>query len=37
MEGTLDLQGCAEALEENKSVGINDATLLLNRKAFAQI
>ena len=26
MEGTLDLQGCAEALEENKSAGMDDAT-----------
>ena len=26
MESTLYLQGCAEALEENKSAGMDDAT-----------
>ena len=38
MENTLYLQGCAKALEENKSVGMDNATWkLLNRKAVAHI
>ena len=38
MENTLYLQECAEALEENKSAGIDDAPWkLLNRKAGAHI
>mgnify|MGYP002775563566 CR=1 FL=1 len=38
MESTLYLLGCAKALEENKSAGMDDATWkLLNRKAVAHI
>ena len=38
MESTLYLQGCAEALEENKSAGMDDATWkLLNCKEVAHI
>ena len=38
MESTLYFQGCAEALEENRSAGMDDATCkLLNRKAVPHI
>ena len=38
MKSTFYLRGCAEALVEKKSAGIDDATWkLLNRKAVAQI
>ena len=38
MVSTLCLQGCAKSLEENKSVGMNDATWkLLNHKTIAHI
>ena len=38
MGNILYLQGCAEALEENKSAGMDDATWkLLNHKAIAHI
>ena len=38
MESTLYLLGCAKALEENKSAGMDDATWkLLNHKAVAHI
>ena len=38
MGSTLHLQGCADALEENKSAGMDDATWkLLNRKVVAHI
>ena len=38
MGSTLYLQGCAEALEESKSVGMDDAVWkLLYRKADAHI
>ena len=38
MESTLYLQGCVEALEENKSAGMDDATWeLFNHKPIAHI